>query len=60
MLNGFILSHNHTSGQLRAGDEDRKMTERKISIGNIIGIKMLDHVIVCRFGYYSMSDEGLL
>jgi DNA repair protein RadC len=55
---GIILSHNHPSGQLRASDEDRKMTERIVSIGFILGIEVLDHVIVCRSGYYSMNDEG--
>ena len=55
---GIILSHNHPSGQLRASDEDRKMTERMVSIGFILGIEVLDHVIVCRSGYYSMSDES--
>ena len=55
---GIILSHNHPSGQLIASDEDRKMTERMVSIGIILGIEVLDHVIVCRSGYYSMSDEG--
>ena len=55
---GIILSHNHPSGQLRTSDEDRKMTERIVSIGIIIGIEVLDHVIVCRSGYYSMNDEG--
>ena len=54
----IILSHNHPSGQLRASDEDRKMTERIVSIGCILGIEVLDHVIVCRSGYYSMNDEG--
>ena len=55
---GIILSHNHPSGQLRASDEDRKMTERIVSIGCKLGIEVLDHVIVCRSGYYSMNDEG--
>ncbi len=57
---GIILSHNHPSGQLIASDEDRKMTDRIVSIGFILGIEVLDHVIVCRSGYYSMSDEGLM
>ena len=55
---GIILSHNHPSGQLIASVEDRKMTERIVSIGFILGIEVLDHVIVCRSGYYSMNDEG--
>lgn len=59
-VSGKILSHNHPSGQLRASDEDRKMTSNLASIGYIMGIEVLDHVIVCRTGYYSMSDEELL
>ena len=55
---GIILSHNHPSGQLRASDEDRKMTSNLATIGYIMGIEVLDHVIVCRSGYYSMNDEG--
>ena len=54
---GIILSHNHPSGQLRASDEDRKMTSNLATIGYIMGIEVLDHVIVCRSGYYSMNDE---
>ena len=57
---GIILSHNHPSGQLRASDEDRKMTSNLATIGYIMGIEVLDHVIVCRSGYYSMNDEGLM
>ena len=57
---GIILSHNHPSGQLRASDEHRNMTSRLVGIGHMLGIEVLDHVIVCRSGYYSMSDEGLL
>ena len=55
---GIILSHNHPSGQLRASDEDRKMTSNLATIGYIMGIEVLDHVIVCRSGYYSMNEEG--
>ena len=55
---GIILSHNHPSGQLRASDEDRKTTSNLATIGYIMGIEVLDHVIVCRSGYYSMNDEG--
>lgn len=43
---GIILSNNHPIGQLLASDEDRKMTERMVSIGHLIGIEVLDHVIV--------------
>ena len=55
---GIILSHNHPSGQLRTSDEDRKMTSNLATIWYIMGIEVLDHVIVCRSGYYSMNEEG--
>ena len=57
-VSSFMLNHKHPSGQLIASDVDRKMTERIVSIGIILGIELLNHVIVCRSGYYSMNVEG--
>ena len=57
---GIILSHNHPSGQLRASDEDKQITNKVVNIGKLLGIQLLDHIIVCRSGYLSMSDDGLI
>ena len=41
-----ILAHNHPSGDPTPSSEDIKITRQLISAGEIIGIKVLDHVIV--------------
>ena len=43
-----------------ASDEDRAATRRLAKAGDIIGIPLLDHVIVCETGYLSMKEEGYL
>ena len=56
----IIISHNHPSGILKASKEDITLTEKIVSIGHILDITVLDHIIVSRSGYISMSDEGLM
>ncbi len=57
---GIIISHNYPSGILKASKEDITLTEKIVSIGHILDITVLDHIIVSRSGYVSMSDEGLM
>ena len=44
--NAVILVHNHPSGNLEPSDEDRDVTRRLTEAGDILGIKLLDHLIV--------------
>jgi DNA repair protein RadC len=41
-----ILAHNHPSGIPTPSAEDIKITRQLISAGEIIGIKVLDHVVI--------------
>jgi DNA repair protein RadC len=43
-----ILGHNHPSGQTTPSADDVKITRQLIGAGQIIGIKVLDHVVVGR------------
>ena len=52
-----ILVHNHPSGDPTPSDEDLKMTERLFEAGEILGIKVLDHVIVGKEEWYSLKEE---
>ncbi|NQY04725.1 MAG: DNA repair protein RadC [Flavobacteriaceae bacterium] len=53
----IIISHNHPSGSLKPSVTDIELT-RKISIAcNSVDIKLLDHVIISKEGYYSFADE---
>ncbi len=42
---GIIVSHNHPSGNLTPSDQDRNVTDRLKSAGEILGINVLDHII---------------
>jgi len=44
--NSIILSHNHPSGDVEPSQEDITITKRLKEAGEVIGIKVLDHVIV--------------
>ena len=44
--NSIILVHNHPSGNIEVSNEDCKINEILIETGNLVGIKVLDHLIV--------------
>jgi DNA repair protein RadC len=55
----LILGHNHVSGQLTPSHEDLALTRRLKSVGDEIGIQVLDHVIVDgRGGWLSLRETG--
>jgi DNA repair protein RadC len=54
-----ILVHNHPSGDPTPSDEDLRMTARLLEAGDILGIKVLDHVIIGKDEYWSWNDHNL-
>jgi DNA repair protein RadC len=54
----IILTHNHPSGLSTPSDEDLKLTMRLVKVGEILGIKITDHIIVCEKEYTSMKEKG--
>ena len=54
----IIVAHNHPSGNLDPSPEDIEITERLNNAGEVLGIALLDHIIISRFGYYSMVQHG--
>ena len=55
-----ILAHNHPSGSLRPSEEDIKLTKKIKQAGELLDIKVIDHIIAGENNYYSFADEGLL
>lgn len=55
-----IFVHNHPSGNLQVSDADLKMHEQLTEAGNILGLRVLDHIIVSRRGYLSFQEAGLI
>ncbi len=56
----IILAHNHPSGNLKPSDADMKLTKQLIKGGELLDIKVLDHLILSAEAYCSLADEGLL
>lgn len=55
---GVILTHNHPSGTLSPSVADDKITIEAAAGLKAVGLKLLDHVIITRGGFYSYSDRG--
>lgn len=55
-----ILVHNHPSGDLTPSEEDLKLTQRLVSVGDLTGIHVLDHLIISSEGYVSLKQKNLL
>lgn len=53
----IIVAHNHPSGSLEPSLEDIEVTEKLKEAGRLMGIEVLDHIIVSKGGYRSMSSE---
>lgn len=56
----LILAHNHPSGTLKPSEPDIRLTKQFKAAGEILNIKILDHVIVTEKSYFSFADENLL
>lgn len=56
----IILAHNHPSGTLKPSRADKHLTEKVKKAGEILDIKVLDHLIITEKSYFSFADEGLL
>ncbi len=56
-----ILLHNHVSGSLSPSSQDYEMTKRMIESFEIVGIKVLDHIIIGgnnKENFYSMREDN--
>nr|WP_293295790.1 JAB domain-containing protein [Allomuricauda sp.] len=58
---GIILAHNHPSGQLKASEPDKQLTQKIQQAAQLFDVKVLDHIILAPDGrYYSFADNGLM
>ena len=54
---GFIICHNHPSGQLIPSRMDDMLTQKIKKGAAIFDIKLIDHLIVSTEGYYSYAEQ---
>lgn len=55
-----VFAHNHPSGDVKPSLEDRQITSQLKQCGQLLEIKVLDHVIVGEEGFFSFQENALL
>ena len=54
---GFLLVHNHPSGDPEPSPDDMQFTRAVASVARAVGVPLLDHVVVGRGGYVSLAAQ---
>ncbi len=55
-----ILAHNHPSGDVQPSDADLRTHDQLAEAERILGLRVVDHLIVSRKGYFSFQEVGLI
>jgi len=56
----LIFVHNHPTGDPSPSYSDKQLTRDLVFVGNILQIKVLDHIIIGGDSYFSFADEGFI
>jgi DNA repair protein RadC len=56
----LVLIHNHPSGDPAPSREDIRLTKRVKEAGDLLGIRLLDHIIIGDNCYISLKERGIL
>jgi DNA repair protein RadC len=56
----LIFVHNHPAGNPQPSDNDKQITQDLVFAGNIMQIRVLDHIIIGENRYFSFADAGLI
>lgn len=60
LASSIVLCHNHPSGNLSPSNSDIQITKKLMQAGEVLDIKVLDHIIVSSTSFYSMADDGII
>ena len=55
-----VVGHNHTSGQVAPSPEDKTVTTRLCQAGELLGIRVLDHLVIGNDQSFSFREQGQL
>lgn len=54
----LVVIHNHPSGEVLPSKNDLETTKQLIAVGNLLGIRVMDHIIIGENKYYSFCENG--
>jgi DNA repair protein RadC len=57
---GIILVHNHPSGYSEPSPEDKRLTQALAEVARPMDLRILDHIVVGKDGYFSFAEKNLL
>ena len=61
LASGIVIAHNHPSGNLDASEEDLKLTKKIKDAGELLDIRLIDHLILgINHDYASFTEKGWL
>ncbi len=56
----IAVAHNHPSGRCTPSNEDISITNKIKKAGDVMNIRLVDHIIIGKHDYYSFHDNGIL
>jgi N12 class adenine-specific DNA methylase/DNA repair protein RadC len=59
-IRGYLIAHNHPSGDPNPSNADRRITRRFEEVGALLGVPLIDHVVTNGTRYFSFKESGLL
>jgi DNA repair protein RadC len=59
LASGIVLLHNHPSSSLKPSENDKALTKKFSEVGELLDIKVIDHIILTANSYCSFVDEGI-
>ncbi|MDM1536368.1 JAB domain-containing protein, partial [Myroides odoratimimus] len=57
---GYIITHNHPSGNKQPSVQDIELTDRIKKAGDILNIPLLDHIILTHNDYFSFKSNKMI
>jgi DNA repair protein RadC len=61
LASGIVIAHNHPSGNLDASEEDLKITKKIKEAGELLDVRLIDHLILgIQDDYSSFMEKGWL
>jgi DNA repair protein RadC len=60
MASSVIIAHNQPSGNLTPSEADKTLTKKVSDALTLIDVTLLDHLIISKVNWLSMSSKGLL
>jgi DNA repair protein RadC len=57
---GIILGHNHPGGDPEPSSQDIALTNKIKEATQILNLRLLDHIIVARYGHFSFQENGMI